>query len=335
MIITRTPFRMPLGGGGTDLPSFYKKHSGFIFSASINKYMYVAINRPLIDKLIRVKYSQSETVVNPKDLKHELVREALRHCGIKEQIEISSFADLPAGTGMGSSSSYLVGLLKALYELNRDAISRKDLAELACHIELDILKKPIGKQDQYLVALGGFAVLDIAKDGAVTARQAQLSPDLIEELEFKCVLFYTHKQHDTIDILKGQSEQAAVSESQVEKALLQIKDIGKQILSEFEKGESKNFGKLMHNHWQVKKTMSNKISDPWLDEVYDLALKAGAEGGKIMGSGGGGLFLFFTPNSRKELRSTMQAQGLTELPFNFDFEGSKTLLNFYQHSNGK
>lgn len=334
MIITRTPFRMPLGGGGADLPSFYKKHGGFIFSASINKYMYVAVNRPLVDRLIRVKYSQSETVKSIDDLKHELVREALRLCGLKDQIEISSFADLPAGTGMGSSSSYLVGLLKALHELNRQAVGIQDLAEEACKIELEILRKPIGKQDQYLAALGGFAVLEIGKDGKVAARQAKLSADLIEELEYKCVLFYTHKQHDTIDILKDQSREAAVSESQVEKALLQIKDIGREILSDFEKGEAGNFGKLMHRHWRIKKTMSSKISGSDLDEIYDLALKNGAEGGKIMGSGGGGLFLFFVPQDHKKLKQAMQDKGLTHLPFNFDFEGSKVLLNFFTHTNG-
>ena len=333
MIITRTPFRMPLGGGGTDLPGFYQKHGGFIFSASINKYIYISVNRPLVDRLIRVKYSNSETVASIDEVKHELAREALRHWGVKDQIEVSSIGDIPSGTGMGSSSAYLVGLLKALSVLKREAVESEKLADTACKIELDILKKPIGKQDQYLAALGGFTVLEIDKQGQVSARRAKLSSDLIEELEYKCVLFYTHKQHDTTNILKEQSAQAAIGESQVEKALLEIKDIGRQVLSEFEKGEAKNFGKLMHNHWQVKKTMSNKISDPWLDEVYDFALKNGAEGGKIMGSGGGGLFLFFAPTGRKELRSAMQAKGLTELPFNFDFEGSKVLLDFYQHGN--
>ena len=281
------------------------------------------------------KYSASETVKQLDELKHELAREALRHTAVNDQIEISSFADLPAGTGMGSSSSYLVGLLKALHELNREAVSATELAEQACQIELEILNKPIGKQDQYLAALGGFSVLEINQQGQVTARQAKLSPDLIEELEYKCVLFYTHKQHDTNDILKDQSAEAAVSQSNVEKALLEIKEIGREILTEFEKGNAVNFGKLMHKHWQVKKTMSNKISDPSLDEIYEYALKNGAEGGKIMGSGGGGLFLFFVPNGRKNFRDVIQKKGLTELPFNFDFEGSKVLLNFYQHRIGK
>lgn len=317
------------------MPGFYKKHGGFIFSATVNKYMYVALNRPLVDQLIRVKYSDSETVKNVSELKHELAREALRHCAIEKQIEISSFADIPAGTGMGSSSAYLVGLLKVLHELKREPVSMQELAEEACHIELEVLKKPIGKQDQYLAALGGFAVLEIDKQGKVLVRRAKLNSDLVEELEYKCVLFYTHKQHDTVNILKDQGEQAAVSESRVEKALLEIKDIGRQILSEFEAGEVKNFGKLMNKHWQIKKTMSAKISDPELDGIYDLALKNGAEGGKIMGSGGGGLFLFFVPEGRQGLRSVLQEKGLTELPFNFDFEGSKVLLNLHQHGNGK
>jgi D-glycero-alpha-D-manno-heptose-7-phosphate kinase len=265
------------------LPSFYKKHGGFIFSAGLDKYMYVALNRPLVDRLIRVKYSASETVKSLEELKHELAREALKYSGVIDQIEISSYADLPAGTGMGSSSSYLVGLLKGLNELNRKAVGITELADTACDIELNILKKPIGKQDQYLAAMGGFAVLEIDKEGNVSARQAKISSDLVEELEYKCILFYTHKQHDTNDILKDQSAQAAISESTVEKALLEIKDIGREILSDFEKGETKNFGKLMHKHWQVKKTMSSKISDPQLDEIYSYALENGAEGGKIMG----------------------------------------------------
>lgn len=335
MIITRTPFRMPIGGGGTDLPSFYKKHGGFIFSATINKYMYLALNRPMIDKLIRVKYSDSETVKSVEELKHELAREALKHTDVLEQIEISSFADLPAGTGMGSSSAYLVGLLKALNEINREVLTASELAELACKIELDVLKKPIGKQDQYLAALGGFAVLEISPDGKVEARQAKLSRDLIEELEYKCMLFYTHKQHSTVDILAHQSQQAAVSESQVEKALLKIKEIGRKILEDFENGKAENFGKLMHEHWETKKTMSNKISDPHLDRIYELARQNGAEGGKIMGSGGGGLFLFFVPGNRQKFKELMRKEGLTEMPFSFDFEGSKTLLNFHQHTNGK
>lgn len=332
MIITRTPFRMPLGGGGTDLPGFYKKHGGYIFSATIDKYMYVAVNRPFIDKLVRLKYSKSETVQHINDLEHELAREGLRFCGIEDSIEVTSFADISAGTGMGSSSSYLIGLLKALHTLNRTEVAMEQLAEEACHIEMNILKSPVGKQDQYLASIGGFVEMEIDTDGNVRVQRPVLARDTIEELEYNTCLFFTNKFHSTANILADQNKNAAVSESQVEKSLLAIKDIGKQIKSEFQKGNVQNFGKLLDEHWNVKKQMSSKISDPEIDRLYDLARAHGAEGGKIMGSGGGGLFLFYAPKNKKNLKEVMKDQGLSELSYKFDFEGSKTLLNIYQYS---
>lgn len=313
------------------MPGFYKKHGGFIFSATIDKYMYIALNRPPLDKLIRVKYFHSETVKNLDELKHERAREALRFMGIDNSIEVSSIADIPASTGMGSSLAYIVGLLKALHALNRNEVSMKQLAEEATKIEMEILKSPAGMQDQYLAAFGGFVELHIGKDGKVEVKRPKISQDIVEELEYKTSFFFTHKFHDSNDILTEQNKNV-ISEHSVEKAMLNIKEIGLQIKSEMEAGNLNNFGRLLDEHWREKKKISTKMSDPDLDSTYDLAMANGAEGGKIMGSGGGGLFMFFTPESggRKKLKAVLENKGLKEMPYRFDFEGSKVLLNLYQ-----
>lgn len=331
MIITRTPFRVPFGGGGTDLPGFYKKHGGFIFSATIDKYMYIAINRPVMDNLIKVKYFHSESVNSLDELKHDRAREALRFMGITKNIELTSIADLPSGIGLGSSLSYLVGLLKALHAINRKEVNMQELAEEASHIEMEILKSPAGKQDQYLAAFGGFVEMNIGTDGAVTVKRPKISQDTIDELEQKVSFYFTNKFHDSHDILTHQ-HQRMINEKQAEQAMLNIKDIGMQIKTEMEKGDLSNFGKLLHKHWLEKKKISEKMSDSEIDAMYDLAVQNGAEGGKIMGSGGGGLFMFFTPNveSKKRLKAAMEDREFREMKYRFDFEGSKVLLNLYQ-----
>lgn len=333
MIITRTPFRIPLGGGGTDLPSFYKKHGGFIFGATIDKYIYLILNRPPLDNKIRVKYFNSETVDNINELKHERAREALRFMKVEDSIEITSIADLSAGTGMGSSLSYLVGLLKALHVLKREEINMKELAEEATHIEMEILKSASGKQDQYLAAIGGFVEMHIDTNGKVEVKKPNISLDVIKELEYNTSFYFTNKFHDSEDILKDQ-QQRVVSENSVERSMLKIMEIGKQIKSEMEQGSLKNFGHLLHEHWQEKKKISSKMSDSELDALYELAIRNGADGGKIMGSGGGGLFMFYTPNTeaKRKLNAVLTEKGLVELPYKFDFEGSKVLMNLYQQS---
>jgi len=328
MIITRTPFRIPLGGGGTDLPDYYSRHGGFIFSAAINKYMYIAINKPIVDRLVRIKYSKTETVDSVDKVQHPLAREALRYFGIKDSIEIVSVADIPAGTGMGSSSSYLVGVLKGLRALKREHIPLSELAEEACKIELDILKKPIGKQDQYVATFGGFIVMDIDRDGKVKVSNANITQDTIDELENKLVLYFTGVSRDALSILGEQSSRAKEPKSEVTKSLTRIKEIGNEIKNKLEKGNLNGFGKLLDEHWMVKKKMSNKISDQRLDELYSLAKKNGATGGKIIGAGGGGFFLFYCEGDKKNLRDVMHKHGLLEMKFAFDFEGSKVLIDF-------
>ena len=328
MILTRTPFRIPLGGGGTDLPAFYKQHGGFLFSAAIDKYMYVAINRPVVDTLVRIKYSRTEIVENVTQVQHQLARAALEFYGIKDSIEISSMADVPEGTGMGSSGSYLVGLLKGLQTLTRKGSGVQELAEEACHIEIDLLHKPVGKQDQYLAAFGGFTIMDIDKDGNVKVSNAAVARETVEELQSKLVLFYTGISRDAMSILGEQSAAAKKEESDVAKSLLQIKEIGMEIKNSIERGDLDNFGKLMDEHWRVKKTMSNKMSDPKIDRLYALAKDRGALGGKIMGAGGGGFLVFYCPGDKKGVREAMTAEGLREMPFRFEPEGAKTIVDF-------
>lgn len=328
MILTRTPFRIPFGGGGTDLPSFYEQHGGFLFSAAIDKYMFIAINRPVVDSLVRIKYSRTEIVENVSQVQHQLARTALEYYGIKDSIEIISMADVPEGTGMGSSGSYLVGLLKGLQTLTRNHTSVQELAEIACHIEIDLLRKPVGKQDQYLAAFGGFTVMDIDKDGKVKVSNAAVARETVEELQNKLVLFYTGISRDAMSILGEQSAAVKKEESDVTKSLLQIKEIGLEIKSSIENGNLNNFGRLMDEHWKVKKTMSKRMSDPKIDRLYDLAKENGSLGGKIMGAGGGGFFVFYCSSDKKGVCEAMKANGLIEMPFRFEKEGAKTVLDF-------
>lgn len=328
MIITRTPFRIPLGGGGTDLPSYYSKHGGFILSAAINKYMYISINKPIVDKLVRIKYSKTEIVDSTENIQHPLAKEALRYFDIKDSIEIVSMADIPSGTGMGSSSSYLVGILKGLHALKMMPVPLQELAEEACKIELDILKKPIGKQDQYLATFGGFTVLDIDRDGKVKVSNAKLSQDTIDELEDRLVLYFTGISRDALSILGEQSSKAKEPESQVAKILTRIKEIGHEIRRSLESGDLKNFAELLDEHWSIKKEMSNKISNSRIDEIYALAKSNGVAGGKIIGAGGGGFFLFYCSGDKKKLKKVMHENGLLEMKFTFDFEGAKILVDF-------
>jgi D-glycero-alpha-D-manno-heptose-7-phosphate kinase len=328
MIITRTPFRITLGGGGTDLPSYYEKHGGFIFSAGIDKYMFVDVNRPASDDLIRVKYSKSETVENIDELKHDLAKETLRFTGVDKNIEISSVADIPAGTGLGSSSCYTVGLLHALHALKRDHVPLNILADEDFKIEAGILQRPIGKQDPYLAALGGLTVLDIAKDGTVAARAANVPIDVADELNRNLLVFFTGVTRSADDILREQSTGAKEEKKDVVDSMHFIKEIGYQILDAAEAGNIDEIGKKFHAHWEHKKKISTKMSNPEFDRMYARALEKGALGGKISGAGGGGFFTFYVPQNHREFRKEMKALGLREMRYRFEFEGSKILANF-------
>jgi D-glycero-alpha-D-manno-heptose-7-phosphate kinase len=327
MIITRTPFRITLGGGGTDLPAFYSRHGGFVLSAALNKYMFIYLNTPIVDDLVRVKYSKSEMVEDVSELQHTLCREALRLFGIRRAIEVISMADVPAGTGLGSSSCYLVGLLNALHTLSRRPVSRQALAEEACHIELDVLQKPIGKQDQYLAAFGGITALHIARDGAVDVEPIVPSPECLEDLENRIVLFYTGLSRSTEDILASQTRDLQEESSSVASYYSRIKEIGLEVYTHLKRGNVRRFGEMLDEHWRAKKKLGAGIANPRIDRLYDIARANGALGGKISGAGGGGFFLFYAEEGKRELRRAMQAEGLREMRFRVDFEGSKILMD--------
>ncbi len=327
MIITRTPFRLTLGGGGTDLPSFYGDHGGFILAAAIDKYMFLNVNTPIVDDKIRVRYTGSEMVDHVDDVKHTLAREALKHFGVTSGIEIVSIADIPAGTGLGSSSSYLVGLLNALHTLLQDQATPQKLAEEACRIELEVLRKPIGKQDQYMAAFGGLTTLDIDPEGNVSVKRLDLDMDLVESLEHNILMFYTHEMRDATTILKKQDAAARTKDRTVVRSLREIKDIGLEISDAISRGNLRRFGELLDVHWESKKRLSEGISNPQIDAWYELAKQNGAVGGKISGAGGGGFLMLYCEENKARLREVMRAAGLRELKFRFDFEGSKVVFD--------
>ncbi|MFZ2202567.1 MAG: galactokinase, partial [Microgenomates group bacterium] len=242
MLIVRAPFRIPLGGGGTDLPSYYEKFEGELVSVAINKYMYISLNRPIVDKLIRVRYSESEKVDSVNKVKHDLVREALKLTGVTERVEIHSIADLPSGSGMGSSGSYLVALLKALYTLKREAAATERIAEEACEIEIDKLKRAVGKQDQYLAAFGGLTALKINKNGEVKVTRLDLPPDKLREIENSLVIFYTGVRRQASDILEHQKRAVKNKDKEVTENLHQIKAIGVDILKALKRGDVSALG---------------------------------------------------------------------------------------------
>jgi D-glycero-alpha-D-manno-heptose-7-phosphate kinase len=289
--------------------------------------MYLSVNTPIVDDKIRVKYSKTEMVDCTDQVEHTLVREALRYFKVTNGIEIASIADIPAGTGLGSSSSYLVGLLNAMHALMQNSAGPQQLAEEACHIELDILKKPIGKQDQYMAAYGGLTALDIKPDGRVSVTRLRLDMDLLEGLEQNILMFYTNEMRDATTILKKQDEATRAKDHTVVTSLREIKDIGLEISDAITKGNLRRFGELLDFHWRLKKRLSNGISSPQIDAWYELAKHNGAIGGKISGAGGGGFLMLCCEGNKTQLRDAMRATGLRELKFRFDFEGSKVVFD--------
>jgi len=332
MIVARTPFRVTLGGGGTDLPSYYEKYGGFIFAMGIDKYMYVMTNPPTVDNKIRLHYSQSETVDHARELRHELAREALRLQGIEEKFEISSMADLPAGTGVGSSSCYLVGLLTAIHHYRREYVSLQTLAEEACHIELNVLKKGIGKQDQYMAAYGGLTVLDIATDGKVKVRSVELGSSSLAALVADTHIYYTGLLRNTLEVLTDQNEAMKSKEmpnhQQVAESLHRIKGLGYRILDAIEREDFDAWGEMLDEHWQYKKRMSSKITLSVVDRLYDeVKTNYGVLGGKIIGAGGGGFLMLYCPRNHKRLEQFMLSQGMPRLHYMIEPEGSKVVAN--------
>jgi D-glycero-alpha-D-manno-heptose-7-phosphate kinase len=325
MIITRSPLRITLGGGGTDLPSYYKDHGGFLVAAAIDKYVYVTVMRPFTPGIF-LKYSHLEHVERIDDVQHRLIREALLELDFKTpQVEITTLADIPAGTGLGSSGSFTTALLKALYAHRRRLLHPNELAELACDIEINRLAEPVGKQDQYIAAFGGVTCFTFRGDGSVQAEPLRMPMDALFNLEDNLLLFFTGFSRSAGSILADQKKRSETHDAEMLANLHDVKELGLRSCDALLNGDMGGFGALLHEQWEQKKRRSGGMSNPLIDEWYELGLKNGAIGGKLVGAGGGGFLLFYSEDHRR-LRAAMCKAGLEEVRFRFDFEGTKVLL---------
>ncbi len=320
MIITRSPLRISLGGGGTDLPSYYREHEGFLIAAAINKHVYITLHEPFVDRVI-AKYSRLEQVDRASELQHPILREALALVGVETRIEIASMSDIPAGTGLGSSGSFTTALLRGLHALKQNYVTPAELAEQACHIEIDRLGEPIGKQDQYIAAFGGLTCFYFARDGAVRAEPLRMSAETLSNLEDNLCLFFTGYTRAAGGILKDQDDRSRQNDQAMLDNLHFTKELGLRSKQVLEAGDLGGFAELMHVHWEHKRARSVGMSNSNIDEWYALARANGALGGKLIGAGGGG-FLMFYSEDKSRLRHVMHAAGLREVRFRFDFEGA-------------
>ena len=324
MIITRSPLRISLGGGGTDLPSYYKEHSGFLIAAAIDKYVYINVHRRFVEGFL-LKYSSLEDAATIDDINHPIIREALKLVGVSERnLEITSMADIPAGTGLGSSGSFTTALLKALHALKKNLVHPSELAEQACCIELEKLGEPIGKQDQYIAAFGGITCFRFLPDGRVEAAPLKISEETLFNLEDNLLLFFTGYSRAASAILKEQDDRSKQADPAMIENLHFVKELGRQSQTALESGDLPEFARLMDVHWQRKKERSRGMSNQHINEWYDCAMSHGALGGKLIGAGGGG-FLMFYADDKVKLRHAMRDKGLTEVRFRFDFEGTRVL----------
>ena len=327
MIVTKTPLRIPLGGGGTDLPEFYSQFGGHLVTAAINQHVYLFV-QSWFEEGIKVGYTKTEIVQSIDEIKHPVVREALRLNGISNHIEVLSMAELPSRTGLGSSATYTVGLLKALSLFTRNEIVTKELAELACHLQMDILQEAGGKQDQYAAAYGGIISLDIDKSGNVEVTQLPVTSETVDELQYRLLYFYTGISRSASELQSSYAATIKNNESDPVEAMKQIKEIGLRSERALVNGKLDDFGLLLDDHWVAKQKVSNAISTSKVDEWYCAAKKAGALGGKLMGAGGGGfLMVYCQPNTRNAVREALTRYGLQEAKFQFEFEGSRIMLN--------
>ena len=325
MLIARSPLRVSLGGGGTDVPSYYQEHEGFLLAAAIDKYVYVTVMRPFTEG-IYLKYSEIEHSKKITDVKHPIIREVLRELNLKTpQIEITTLADIPAGTGLGSSGSFTTALIKALFAHYKRNIHPLELAELACKIEIEKLLEPVGKQDQYIAAYGGISEFTFRKDGKVTSAPLNLRMETIHDLEDNLLLFFTGISRSAGSILNDQDVKSKEKNSKMLENLHFTKELGLRSKKALLAADTYKFGELLHEHWEHKKSRSSGMSNDFIDEAYNLGIKSGAVGGKLVGAGGGG-FLMFYANDKERLRNNMSKLGLEEVRFKFDFEGTKVIF---------
>ena len=324
MIISRSPLRISLGGGGTDLPSYYEKKEGFVISAAINKYVYVTITKPFRPG-IYLKYSKIEKTKNIKKIKHPIIREVLKkEIKKNDSIELTTLADIPSGTGLGSSGSFTTALIKAIYFQQRKIISGKSLAEKACDIEINKLREPSGKQDQYISSFGGLNYFIFKKNNDVEVNPLKISTTNFKKLENNLLLFYTGYTRESKKILLVQKNKSKENNSSMIKSLDKIKEIGIKTKKYLERGQFDSFADILNDHWREKKKRSRIMTNNRIDFLYENALKNGAHGGKLVGAGGGG-FLMFYAKDKEKLRNLFHRQSVEEVEFKFDFEGSKII----------
>jgi D-glycero-alpha-D-manno-heptose-7-phosphate kinase len=326
LIITRSPLRISLGGGGTDLPSYYRKHGGFVLSAAINRYVYITINEAFRPRII-LKYSKLEDVERWEDIQHPIIREALRLTGVMgPYLEIVSLSDIPAGTGLGSSGSFTTALLRALHTMKRSFVPPQELAEQACHIEIDLLKEPVGKQDQYIAAFGGITCFDFLPDDRVVAEPLKIAPETLANLEDSLLLFFTGASRSAAEVLRDQDTRTRDESSEMLENLHFTKQLGHESRDALLAGDLRKFAELMHVHWEHKKKRSPGMSSGFIDEMYERARAHGALGGKLIGAGGGGFLMLYTEDKIR-LRSAMRGAGLREVRLQFDFSGTSVLAH--------
>jgi D-glycero-alpha-D-manno-heptose-7-phosphate kinase len=330
VIVSRAPVRFSLGGGGTDLPAYADRFGGFLVSAAIDKYIYVTANRRFFQS-IRLSYSKTEIVSEVAQIEHPIFREALAMTGIRSSIELTSVADLPANSGLGSSSSFTVALLNALHTYKREFVSSQKLAEEACEIEMVRLREPVGKQDQYIAAFGNVTAFTFEPDGSVHVEPVPVSDELLDELQSNLVILWSGIERPAKLVLSEQGERLRGLEPDAIERMHRIKEIGHEVYRLLVAGDLDGFGELLHHHWIAKRKLASKMTDSVLDEHYEAARKAGAIGGKLMGAGGGGFFMFYVrPSERRRFTETMAQRGLRPLRFHFDMDGARIVANMHR-----
>jgi D-glycero-alpha-D-manno-heptose-7-phosphate kinase len=324
MLITRTPLRISIGGGGTDLPSFYRRREGFVISAAISKYMFIGLNRTFTDDYL-LKYSELERRRSIDEIEHSILREVFRRHEMPPGIEMVSLADIPSGTGLGSSGAFTVGVLRAIYAFKREHVTASALAEEAAHIEIDRLGEPVGKQDQYIAAFGGLTCFEFHSDDRVTVSPLAISQETLHVLEERLLLFFTGYSRSAGSVLSDQRSRSESGDAEMLENLEYTKALGLRIREELEAGRPEEFGRLMHEHWQRKRERSEGMSNERIDAWYGAGLQSGAAGGKLVGAGTGGFLMFYAEDPAR-LREAMSELGLQETRFSFDLDGSNVIV---------
>jgi D-glycero-alpha-D-manno-heptose-7-phosphate kinase len=330
MIVSRAPVRFSLGGGGTDLPSYSREHGGFVVAAAVDKFVSVCVARRFQNN-IRLAYTESEIVEDVEQIRHRIFKAALKMTGVLRGVELHSLADVPANTGLGSSSSFTVALLNGLHAFKREFVPAEQLAREACQLEIDELKEPIGKQDQYIAAFGGVSALTFNTDGSVEVERLPLRDEVIDDLEGNLLIYYSGIERSASSVLKEQAKTITENKDAAVQRMHRIKELGHETRRILLAGQIDRYGEMLHEHWTNKRKLASNMADGTIDEHYETARKAGAIGGKLMGAGGGGFFMFYVrPTDRRRVQDALAARGLRPMRFRFDFDGARIMANFHR-----